>query len=335
MNVNEREIPRIILQLDAVQGRLVPHHPKIPLISDEFHKRLAGHKGEVSLDYVLKMLDNNSYFILHGMRLKINDTYFQIDTLLLSRKFIIIIEVKNLAGTIYFDPVFNQMIQIKGSEEIAYPNPLLQVSRQESLLRTWLKQHNYKSIPLYSLVVISNDKAIIKTSSDNHSIRSKVIHKQMLPTIINKIADSVQEQSYTDQELKKVIRLLKKKHESSNQSILERFDISLSEIITGVICEKCSYSPLKRIHGTWLCSKCRNRDPEGHIKALRDYELLIGRLITNRELRSFLHINSRHAASRILKSLNLPTTGTKKATTYDLTHLTKKHQPPHKKPAIK
>ncbi|MEG9295619.1 nuclease-related domain-containing protein [Mangrovibacillus sp. Mu-81] len=112
MNVNEREFPRVILILDALQGRLTPHHPKIPLISDEFHKRLAGHKGEVSLDYVLKMLDKNSCFILYGLRLKINDTYFQMNTLLLSHKFIIIIEVKNLAGTIYFDPVFNQMIQI-------------------------------------------------------------------------------------------------------------------------------------------------------------------------------------------------------------------------------
>ncbi|MEG9295618.1 hypothetical protein V6B33_04075 [Mangrovibacillus sp. Mu-81] len=169
----------------------------------------------------------------------------------------------------------------------------------------------------------------------NHSIRSKIIHKQMLPNIINKIADSVQEQSYMDRDLKKLIRLLKKKHESANQSILERLNISSSEIITGVMCEKCSYSPLNRIHGTWFCSKCKNRDAEGHIKALRDYELIIGPRITNRELRSFLHFNSRHAASRLLKSLNLPTTGTKKGTTYDLTNFHKTSQLQNKRPAIK
>lgn len=54
------------------------------------------------------------------------------------------------------------------------------------------------------------------------------------------------------------------------------------------------------------------------MKALHDYSLLLGPAITNKELRNFLHVSSSHAATRILKSLNLPQTGAQKNRTYTL-----------------
>jgi hypothetical protein len=333
MKVNDRKIPRIILKLDALQERLHPQHVKLSLITEEFNKRWAGHKGEMSLDYVLSLLDPHEYAVFHGVRLKIDDTFFQIDTLLISQKFILILEVKNLAGTIYFDQVFNQLIQIKDGKENGLPDPLIQIKRQESQLFKWIKQNNLPSIPIYSLVVISNDKTLIKTSSDNKFISAKVIHKYLLPSKVTQITNSINKESYTDKELKKLIKTLKKKHEEANPPILQRYNISAGEILIGVTCERCRFRPLVRMHGSWYCSKCKNSDQNGHVRALKDYELLIGPVITNKEIKRFLNVGSRHVVLRLLKSLNLPTTGTKKGTTYDLTHLTKTNQPPNKKPA--
>jgi hypothetical protein len=333
MKVNERKIPRIILKLEALHGRLNPLNVKFPLIKDDWNKRMAGYKGEVSLDYVLGFLDPQEYVLLHGVRLEVEGAYFQIDTLVLSRKLILILEVKNLAGTIYFDQVFNQLIQVKDGQENTFSDPLIQISRQESQLKKWIERNKLPPIPIHSLVVISNDKTQIKTSSNHQFLSNKVIHKQILPTKIAHLTNSVQREAYSANDLRKLVRIIKKRHEEANPSILEWYNITTEEILAGVICEKCSFRPLIRMHGSWYCSKCQNSDKEGHLRALKDYELLIGPVLTNKELKRFLNISSRHVSLRILKSLNLPTTGTKKATTYDLTHLTKTNQPTHKKPA--
>jgi hypothetical protein len=60
--------------------------------------------------------------------------------------------------------------------------------------------------------------------------------------------------------------------------------------------------------------------------------MLIRPKITNGEARKFLKIESRYVVKRLLKSLNLPTIGTKKGTTYDLTDLSKTNNQPNKKP---
>ncbi|MCA1055466.1 NERD domain-containing protein [Rossellomorea aquimaris] len=323
MKVKECTVPRIILKLDALQGRLDPLHVKIPLIKDEWKKRLAGHKGEVSLEYVLGFLDPDEYVQLHGVRLKVDGIYFQIDTLILSRKTILVMEVKNFAGTIYFDRVFNQLIQTKDGQELSFPDPLIQVSQQVNQLTKWLRQHHFPAIPIHGFVVISNDKTLIKTSSDYKFLSSKVFHKQLLPTKVSQLSNLIKAEVYTDKEVKRLIIMIKKKHEEANPPVLEKFKISTKEILPGVICTTCKFRPLIRMHGTWYCPKCKSSDKEGHLRALLDYELLIGPTLTNLEFRRFLNLRSRHVSLRLLKSLNLPTTGTQKGTTYNLTPLTK------------
>jgi ribosomal protein L37AE/L43A len=333
MIIQDREIPRIILKLQALLRRLPLNHPKIQLLVDELNRRSAGHRGEEALDYPLSLLDPKEYLIFHGLRLQINNYFFQIDTLVISKHFILLIEVKNLAGSIYFDPVFSQLIQIKDDQKIAFPDPQIQLHRQGEQFKKWLLQNGFSSIPIFTLVVISNDKTIIKTSTDNNNLNSKVIHRHLLPMQIHKFEKSNPNEKYTDKQIKKLIRSLKKKHIEADHSILERFKISPREIKQGVICDRCNHSPLVREHGSWFCNQCKSKNTNGHIYALLDYQMLIRPTITNGEARKFLNIESRYVTKRLLKSLNLPTTGTQKATTYDLTHLTKTNQPPNKKTA--
>lgn len=335
MIIKDRDIPRIILKLQALLRRFPLHHHKIQILVDELNRRTAGHKGEEALDYPLSLLDTEKYLIFHGLRLQIGNHFFQIDTLVISKNFILLIEVKNLAGTIYFDPVFSQLIQIKDEQKQAYPDPQIQLLRQAEQLKKWLNHHGFSSIPIFSLVVISNDKTIIKTSPENHNLNSSVIHRHLLPTHIKKLEKSTQTEVYDHKEIKKLIRLLKKKHIEAEHSILGRFNISPSEIKKGVFCAVCTHSPLVRKHGSWFCTNCKAKNLNGHVQALIDYCLLIKPIITNEEARKFLSIESRYVTKRLLKSLNLPTTGTKKSTTYDLTQLTKQNVPTNsnKKPA--
>ncbi|MEL3972523.1 nuclease-related domain-containing protein [Rossellomorea oryzaecorticis] len=335
MIIQDRDIPRVILKLQALLRRLPLNHPKIQVIVDELNRRSAGHKGEEALDYPLSLLDPKKYLIFHGLRLQINNNFFQIDTLVISKHFILLTEVKNLAGSIYFDPVFSQLIQMKDDQKIAFPDPQIQLQRQEMQFKNWLLQNGFSAIPISSLVVISNDKTIIKTSPDNNNLNSKVIHRHLLPMQIHKFEKSHQYENINDKEIKKLVRLLKKKHVVADHSILERFNLSPSEVREGVICDTCNHSPLVRKHGAWFCIKCKSKNTDGHIQALIDYQLLIKPTISNGEARKFLNIESRFVAIRLLKSLNLPADGYNKGTTYDLTKLTKQnpHPNPIQKPA--
>ncbi|MFJ7366272.1 nuclease-related domain-containing protein [Peribacillus frigoritolerans] len=100
--VKKRKVPLAIRKLRALACRLPPNHPKVPLIMNDLKKREAGYKGECSIDFPLSFLEPKNYFIFHDLRLQDQSRFFQLDTLLISKKFALIIEVKNMAGGAVF-----------------------------------------------------------------------------------------------------------------------------------------------------------------------------------------------------------------------------------------
>jgi len=318
MIIKTREIPRTILQLEALLKRLPQNHSKVPQIIEELNIRNAGFKGELAIEYPLSLLEEKDYYIFHNLRLKTNKHYFQLDTLILTSKVAIILEVKNYSGTIFFDPEFKQLIQIKDGVEKGYPYPLTQLERYELQLKEWLLQNKLNPINITSLVVISNPYSIIRTSAQEKFLHQKIIHKEDLPTKIPLLVKSQNKHTLDEKELKKISRKLIKQHTERDSSILERFKLNESELLKGAICKHCGSLPLVRIKANWHCPACQNKDKQAHISALNDYKLLIKPKITNCELRDFLSIDSVASASRLLKSMNLPYSGEKKGRVYYL-----------------
>ncbi|MFY4775400.1 nuclease-related domain-containing protein [Metabacillus sp. RGM 3146] len=187
----ERKVPRSILKLEALIQRLPQGHPKSLIIMEELAKRKAGFSGEKSLDYYFSFFEGKEVSIFHDLRLKDESRYFQIDTLFLTRHYALIIEVKNLAGTLYFDPVFNQLIRTIEEKETAFPDPLIQVNRQEHQLKNWLLKNKLPFIPIESIIVITNSQSIIRTSPNNKNLSKKIIRSENLLTKIQHIEESV------------------------------------------------------------------------------------------------------------------------------------------------
>ncbi len=107
----------------------------------------------------------------------------------------------------------------------------------------------------------------------------------------------------------------------SDYSVLERFQISKKELVTGVHCSICNKIPLLRIHGYWYCTMCNQKYLDAHKESIKDYSYLWSSTITSKQLKHFLHISCSSLATRILKTMNLPLTGSKKGTVYDLSSL--------------
>lgn len=136
MIVKERKMPVHLLQLEALLRRLPAHHPKRNVVAENLAKFMAGYKGEQAIEYPLSFLSETKYSILHDIRLFDQKHYFQIDTIIVSSHFLLFLEIKNIVGTLIFDAKFNQLIRISdGTLEEGFPDPLLQVKRQEMQLK--------------------------------------------------------------------------------------------------------------------------------------------------------------------------------------------------------
>ena len=129
------QIPLKVESLEAALLRLSKNYVKRPRVEQELGKAKAGYFGEKSIDYYLKDFSSNHFHILHDLRLCIaNDNFFQIDILINTPNYLLIIEVKNYVGSLYFDGNFKQLIREKNGVEEGMENPIPQVINQQRKL---------------------------------------------------------------------------------------------------------------------------------------------------------------------------------------------------------
>ncbi|WP_164669331.1 nuclease-related domain-containing protein [Virgibacillus doumboii] len=294
-----RDIPREMLQTEALSRRLAPRHFKKNDVDQDAKNLRAGYNGEKSLDFTLNFL-GGSYHILHNLRIRDINDFFQMDTLIPSIKFILISEVKNIAGTVIYDE-FGQTIRIsKNGEEKNLGNHMEQVNLQHLRLQRFIREHNFPAIPIEKLIVYSDPKTIIKNITNNKFIRDTVIHKEQFLTKLNEFAAIHKTASVTLKQLELLSATLIKAHTPKEIDIMEKYRASIEDLLLGVFCPKCGALPMQWMNAKWNCNQCGAASKTAHIPALKDYSLLFGNMINNRQAREFLKLGNIHTAKRIL-----------------------------------
>jgi len=218
------------------------------------HKKLAeedennfvslekGWLGEKQFDQLLLGLTNES-LILNNLLLKVNNTLFQIDSLLITQKKIFIFEVKNFEGDYY---IKDERLHMINGKEIK--NPLIQISRSESLFRQLLQELRF-NVPVESHVIFINPEFYLYEAPVNGPF---VFHSQ-LGRFLKKIdAGAASGVSGGHIELAKKLASL---HITKNPySRLP--DYTYEELEKGIVC-KCGcleYEDTNR--QTLVCKKC-------------------------------------------------------------------------------
>lgn len=316
MIVKTCSIPIKATLIEAALSRLALNHPKRQVLEAELGRRMAGYRGEQSVSSALDILLEKEYLIFHDVRLQGKPYPFQMDLLILSSSFFLILEVKNIAGELFFDDSFKQMIRTLPDQKDAYDDPVLQVHLQRKQLKEWLSAKKIPPIPMEVLVVSANSKSILQAK--NKRLADVIVRKNHLASKLEELANKHQQECLSKKELKKLTQFLLKSHTPYIPKLLESHHISPNELTTGVQCPKCATIPMMRKWGKWLCGSCSFASRDAHFTALRDYSLLIKPTISNRELRTFLQIESEYVATRILSSLNVPYTGSTKDRVYYL-----------------
>ncbi len=315
----KRQTPLTILKLEALLRRLPSNHPQRKNIEESLKKYYAGFRGEEAIDYYLNDLDEEPYFIFQDIRLPCKDgTFFQLDFLILTTFFVLIIEVKNITGILYFDREFHQLIRITSEKEEAFHDPIIQVRKHVYQLYSWLENNKFPTVPISSIIAISHPTTIIKTTPNHKEISDLVIHAAKIPEKFISFKNRFKQAVLTNRDMKKLSRYLMKEHVELDADILTRFQISPSEIIRGVLCSNCHGVLLEKKRERWSCPKCNSSKKNAHLEALLDYRLIIGDTITNKQCRAFLCISSVSIVAKILSSLNLKSTGSYKNRVYKL-----------------
>ena len=94
------EKPLKLLMLEALNRRLPESHPVQAALTVDIRKIHAGYRGEKRVFSILKALPEKDYLLFHDLRLPSIPYPFQIDILLVSSSFILILEVKNIMSNL-------------------------------------------------------------------------------------------------------------------------------------------------------------------------------------------------------------------------------------------
>ncbi|MFP7298636.1 nuclease-related domain-containing protein [Neobacillus niacini] len=303
-------LPKSIEKYQAIIRRIPETNLSKPEIVTDYNNRLTGFLGEESvMNFHLEPISDLNYQIYHDLRLYHGKYYFQIDILILCAYFALVLEVKNWSRDWHFDKVLHQtMVDVNGKLERT-KNPIFQARLQAFKLREWLKANKMTGIPIQFLFVNSNEKSNIIIQEDN-KYKWNVCNSEYLLEKIDQIDKDYKIELLDEKELRKINKLLLTSHTPENVDLLEKYNLSHKEILTGVHCPGCNHLPMTYNAGTWRCSKCRMESKTAFTDTIQDYFHLINPTITNSEARRFLQIKSPKMAHYYLNSMNLNSTGT-------------------------
>lgn len=148
-----------------------------------------GLAGERKVLFELKNLQHASY-ILHDYRFIINGQSIQIDFIVVTRQFIVIVEVKNYYGDIFVserDEFIRRVYKGKRLvKEEGFYSPIQQVERQSHLLERFLKELGIiEHMPIHHVVVFSNDRTILHHKQASNRVRNHIVRADGLRTYID------------------------------------------------------------------------------------------------------------------------------------------------------
>lgn len=284
--------------MEALNRRLPAVHPLKETVNGQARILRAGHNGEAALQFPLDFLSYDDFLIFYHLRIPDANGYFQIDALLLCNNFILIIEVKNIDGEVYFDDM-GQSVRKKEGKEDSLTNPIEQIKLQHVRLLRWLRNFDFPAIPIEKIAVYTQ-KTLLKDFTSEKTIKNSVMRMDKLLSRIEEIQLEYTKSCLTDNQVNELAIHLLSAHTDETLHVLDKYKISFEELLKGVICPICMAVPMIRAGGKWKCNVCQQTSKTAHRKDLDDYALLINEYIGNKETRDFLLLASVNIAKNLL-----------------------------------
>ncbi|WP_047980155.1 nuclease-related domain-containing protein [Ornithinibacillus contaminans] len=220
-----------------------------------------GHEGEERFDSLIQSLECD-YLLLNDLLLKFNNTTFQIDSLLICSDAIHLFEVKNYEGDFYYD---SDKLYTKSNTEIM--NPLIQLTRTESLLRQLL-QHLKLSLPINSYVVFINPEFTLYQAPRNTSF--------IFPTQLNRFLKqlTISAGALTTKHKQLAEKLASLHMDDFPFQQLPSYEYE--QLRKGIVCRECGSFQVTIVGKNCVCRNCGERElvSDSILRGVDEFKLL-------------------------------------------------------------
>lgn len=180
----------------------------------------------------------------------------QIDFIIFTKSYILLLEVKNIKGTIRFQQYPSQIVRTLDGVTQAMDCPFTQMTRNVLQFRKLLGN---QPLPVYSAIVWANRSAVIEQLS--FEAPHPLLFLKQLPDFISKLPT----EEMKGVSLQRLVKRIQSKATPFFQTNLcERFEVLPQELIKGYICLSC-HQKLKLHVKTWSCSYCETLE-KNHLK---------------------------------------------------------------------
>lgn len=248
-----------------------------------------GYEGEVMFDLLTENLQCEC-FILNDLLLQVNNTTFQIDSLIIISETIYFFEVKNYEGDFYYES--DRLYKLPKSE---INNPLNQLRRSESLLRQLLHNLGFN---------ISIDASVIFINPQFTLYQSPLNKPFIFPAQINRYF----------KKLNKIPSKLNEKHKMladklislhiENSPFIHLPLYEYDQLQKGITCVKCNSFSVCVEGRNVVCKECGHKEgiATAVIRSVEEFKLLFPtRKITTKIIHEWCKIvTSKKSIKRIL-----------------------------------
>ncbi|RYL95100.1 NERD domain-containing protein [Sporolactobacillus sp. THM7-4] len=319
MFVKPVEIPYYFKQYEAYARRLPPG-PLRNDIEEQIRKYKIGFNGEKSIEPYLRSILDKDCLVFHDLRLFNGIHCFQIDFLILTLKVFILLEVKNIAGTLTLDFLSHNLVRKFNQKTEAFQDPTVQSETLKQQLQDWLAVHCDKvpEMPIEDIVVFAGPGTFVHCLNATAHQDQKIVRGPQVRKKILEITNRYPAKILTPKIIKSLSEHLIKSHQPKKIDLISSGRMTSDNLLKGVRCPHCSHIPMTRINKNWKCPACQKTSPKAYINTLRDYRLINGPKITNHQLRDLLILDSESTAKYLLRSLNLKYEGKNKNRIYYL-----------------
>lgn len=307
-----RKFPKSIPIYRRILQRLPIYHPTYIEVEKRIKAIEAGFHGECYVDNFLKQVPfPKSFAILKDLHIKIDsNSYLQMDTLILTKKYIGLLEIKNIRGKIDFQKNPDQLIREFDGEVTPFKCPEQQITRQTKKLQVLLKELKI-DLPIKKLIVLAYSK-------------THVVLPPKYTTIVMGCDISIYMDDYN--QLPDVLsttkfnqlsrQLAAKSFEYIPPSIAQTYPVKLADVKTGLICPICK----RKVSAQLKCPTCKVGKLLLQQQAVEDWFYLMKGSITNRECVYFLELKDKHAGNYLLNKLPLQPVNNYKLRYYVMSH---------------
>lgn len=309
-----RKKPDLLFSLPRLINRLSRQFPgnERSELENYLYKIQAGYSGELKVDkYLASVSHLASKTILTDVRLPLKSgSSFQIDTLIISKKYILVLEVKNIKGNLYFKTNPHYLLRKLGETETMMECPVTQLELAKLNLDQWLQQYGINT-NVHGEIVLASKSAFIKEIPNN----SPVTYLKRLSLSLLEKEDFSEVFDY--QQVQNIIQLIER-HQIKYQPLplCEYFNINIKSLKLGQLCVHCSESTIYKTERTQHCPYCKTDQPNNFWEPIKDWFLLVDKFITNAQCRYFLGLKNKQDANYKLNLLELNKQGSSVNTRY-------------------